>query len=85
VAAGHRGARPHRNWTPTRTDVALRVGITDLPDWTDPQASTWYRVRCLGESPTQVSAALNVTVQTVIQHLKAATAKWETWTPPPRP
>jgi len=83
--APHRGAQPHRSWTPTRADIALIVGITDLPDWTDPQAATWCRVRILGESPTQVSVALNVTVQTVIQHLKAAHAKYESWTPPPRP
>ena len=42
-------------------------------------------MRILGESPTQVSVALNVTVQTVIQHLKAANAKYESWPPPPRP
>ena len=79
----HRGARPHRNWTPTRADLARIVGNNNLPNWTDPQAATLYHVRFLGFSPTQVSVTHSVTIQTVVQHLKAAIAKWEAWTPPP--
>ena len=80
-ATPHRGARPHRDWTPTRAEIVATVGTDEIPDWTDPQAATFYRMRVLGESPTTVSATFGVTIQTVIQHEQAATAKWERWTP----
>ena len=80
MQAGHRGAPPQRNWTPTRADIAAYVD-TELPDLTDAEAACWTHRTAMGQSPTQTARCFHVTVQTVRQHEDAAAAKLMAFAP----
>jgi hypothetical protein len=78
----HRGAKPHRSWTPTRAEVAVSIGVSDVPNWTDPQAACWTRCRCMGQNPTQVADTFSVSLNTVKEHVAAADRKLQAWPGP---